>query len=364
MKFVAEYIWLDGKNNLRAKSRTVNISVTQQELQKRDIMKEILDVSLYKDWSYDGSSTWQAVGSDSEIIIKPAAVFSDPFRKAPNVLVLCDTYYPNGEPLPNNHRHAAKKIFEKKPEEKPWYGIEQEFFLMKSCKHCPTKPSVNPLGWSKEALPQGQYYCSVGANNAFGRKICEQAYHLCLESGVNASGMNAEVAPGQWEIQVGPCEGLDAGDHLLICRYILARVGEIHGVQINYHPKPLEGDWNGTGCHVNYSTVSMREEGGYEKILEAIKKLESKHMEHMAIYGLDNNQRMSGKHETSSYETFSYGVANRGASIRIPRETEREGKGYLEDRRPGGNIDPYQVTSKLFETTVLFNEEKESSNEL
>ena len=352
MKFVAESIWRDGKNGLRSKSRTVDIKVTKEDLKSRNIMTEIINVDLYSEWSYDGSSTGQATGSDSEIILKPVYVCTDPFRKAPNVFVLCTTYNPNGEPTVTNTRHNAEKIFSQNKNLEPWFAIEQEFFLMKSCQKHPTKKSIKPLGWREDAVEQGQYYCSIGAENAFGRTVAERAYHLILEAGLNASGMNAEVAPGQWEIQIGPSGGLMTCDQLWISRYILERVGELNGVQINYDPKPIDGNWNGSGGHVNYSTKPMREEGGYPIIIDAIEKLEKNHLKHMKVYGEGNEKRMSGKHETSSYNNFTWGVANRGASIRIPRNTEKDGKGYLEDRRPSANLDPYLVTSIIFETTT------------
>jgi len=242
MKFVAEYLWIGPKGEIRGKSRTVDIDDETTKNMKRN---GLLNSELYSEWSYDGSSTEQSDGFDSEIIVQPVAVFRDPFRKGANVLVLCDSYRPNGEPTNENTRLWAKSVFDKIGDQKPWFGIEQEFFIMMPDKDNVTKESVKPLGWTEDANPQGQYYCAVGHNNSFGRSIAEQAYHLALEAGLNCSGMNAEVAPGQWEIQVGPCEGLEAGDHLNILRYILQRVGETHGVQINLEPKPVKGDWNG-----------------------------------------------------------------------------------------------------------------------
>ena len=352
MKLIAEYIWIGGNDEYRSKSRTIDSPISREELVKKNLMGELLDVSKYEEWNYDGSSTDQASGDYSEIILKPAAVYMDPFRKAPNVMVLCETYRPNGEPLPNNHRKHAKELFAKNKESEPWFGVEQEFFIMDGDGPYNSATSLNSLGLSK-ATKQGQYYCSVGVNNAFGRQVAERAYMACLDAGVNVSGMNAEVAPGQWELQVGPCVGIDSGDQVMMLRYLLHRIGEICGVQINFDPKPLKGDWNGSGCHTNYSTKAMREKGGLKVIREAIKKLERKHTEHMAIYGSGNEERMTGKCETASYEHFSSGVGDRGASIRIPTTTEKENKGYLEDRRPSSNMDPYLVTSKLFETTVL-----------
>ena len=340
MSTFAEYVWLGGSNEFRSKSRVMNDICFQNSIE-------------YPEWSYDGSSTNQADGNDSEVILRPCAVFKDPFVSPSNgVLVLCETYTPDGIRMENNHRQEANEIFMRKQDEKPWFGIEQEFYLTCQKSQYSSETSETPLGM-EYAKVQGQYYCSVGSNNAFGRDVVFEAYQACVNAGVKVSGMNAEVAPGQWEIQVGPCEGIESGDHLMMCRYILHRVGEKYGVQVNFDPKLVKGDWNGSGCHVNYSTMSMREDGGYEHIISAINKLERRHEEHMEWYGDGNERRMTGKHETARYDKFSYGVANRGASVRIPRQTYKERKGYFEDRRPGSNIDPYVVTSMIFKTTVL-----------
>jgi glutamine synthetase len=201
---------------------------------------------------------------------------------------------------------------------------------------------------------QGQYYCSVGTENAFGRQIADYHLRMCIIAGVKISGINAEVAPGQWEFQIGPCEGIEQGDHMWIARYLLERVGELFHVSINFEPKPMKGQLNGSGCHTNFSTHNMRNgtsnRTGLEYIDEAIKKLSIKHSEHMEVYGSGNEERMTGEFETAKYDVFSDGIANRGCSIRRGNETYKNQKGYFEDRRPSSNCDPYLVTSKIFDT--------------
>jgi glutamine synthetase len=337
---LAEYVWVDAVGNTRSKTRTLTAD-------------KAASVESLPSWNFDGSSTDQAPGDDSEVILKPQRIFTDPFRPRSdgqkNILVMCDTYTPAGDPLDTNTRAYAQQFFDGKEDEETWFGLEQEFTLFNLDER-------TPLGWPEggaPSRPQGPYYCSVGPENNFGRAITDSLYKACLYAGINISGVNGEVMPGQQEYQVGPCIGIDAGDQLMMSRYILMRVCEDFQVYCTLHPKPIvEGDWNGAGMHTNVSTKSMREEGGLDIIKKAIYKLGEKHSEHIEIYGEGNELRLTGKFETASIEDFSFGIANRGASIRIGRETEQDGKGYFEDRRPSSNADPYLVTGKIMSTIM------------
>jgi len=337
---LAEYVWIDAKGTFRCKTKTLET--------------ECKTVEDYPIWNFDGSSTGQAPGHDSEVYLKPAAVFKDPWRRGAHVVVLCECVVPVGDtmkfkPQPEfNTRATALKIFDRCKEAKPWYGIEQEYTLFYD--DCRT-----PFGWPNKGFPapQGPYYCSAGAQNAYGRRVADAHYRACIYAGVKVAGINAEVMAGQWEYQIGPCEGIQSGDHVMMSRYVMYRVCEDYGVVVSFDPKPISGDWNGAGAHTNYSTLKMRSEGGYGEIIDAIKKLEAKHMKHIESYGKGNERRLTGLHETAKITEFTYGVADRGASVRIPRTTFLEKKGYLEDRRPASNMDPYIVTALIAQTTIL-----------
>ena len=336
MKICLEYVWIGGNQELRSKTKVVDYSDS---------------INYMIEWNFDGSSTGQADGKESEIILKPVKIINDPIRKNGKI-ILCETYFPNGIVHPTNNRVLANQIFMRGLKEKPWFGLEQEYFMIDNI-------TGNPLGFVNNLVtnPQGQYYCSIGAENAFGRNIAEEHLQACIESGIKISGINSEVAPGQWEFQIGPCEGIEEGDDLWLARYLLIIIAEKYNIRINFEPKPLKGNWNGSGCHANFSTEKMRdgttEHNGLYYIDEAITKLSKKHKEHMEVYGTGNEERMSGKLETSSFHNFTDGIANRGCSIRRGNETFKNGKGYFEDRRPSSNCDPYLVTSKIFETCCL-----------
>jgi len=338
-KVLAEYVWLGGSYttggfDIRQKTKTLS--------------KAPVNVDELPIWNFDGSSTGQAPGDDSEVLLKPVRMYKDPFRGGENILVLCECLTPKMEPIPTNTRRAAKAAFDKKLDEAPWFGIEQEYTLFE-------KDGVTPLGWPVGGFPrpQGPYYCSAGTDVSFGRQAMEDHYEACIYSGVEIAGINAEVMPGQWEYQIGPCTGIQSGDDMWMSRYLMIRVCERLGINVSFDPKPIPGDWNGAGCHTNYSTKAMRDAGGYKVIIAAIEKLEKKHEEHIKVYGTGNERRLTGAHETASIDKFSYGVANRGASVRIPRTAEADQCGYFEDRRPASNMDPYIVTSKIFQTTCL-----------
>jgi glutamine synthetase len=342
-KIILDYVWIGGNNELRSKIRVFKLDKNIETMDKKILLSQL-------EWNYDGSSTQQADGDDSEITLKAVNMYPEPIYAEKRYFIICDTYKSNGEPAKNNNRKLALELFNTKLEEKPWFGMEQEYFMMKNLQH------PEPIGY-KNSQKQGQYYCGVGAENAFGREIAEKHLKVCILYGINISGINAEVAPGQWEFQIGPCEGINAGDEMILARYLLIKIAEKENISIDFEPKPLKGDWNGSGCHTNYSTKNMREgygnTTGLDYINNAIEKLADKHNEHMQVYGTGNEQRMTGKHETASYDIFTFGVGNRGASVRIGNKTFTDKKGYFEDRRPSSNCDPYLVTSKIFETTCL-----------
>jgi glutamine synthetase len=316
---VAEYIWLDVDNKFCSK------------------IKVIKAINEINEWNYDGSSTGQATTISSEIILKPVKTFINPFLDG--YLIICATYDINDNPLPNNHFHKAKEIFDKNLNEKPWFGLEQEYFFSKS----------NGYLGHDTIFQNERYYCSPINQDQLGVDISTKHLEYCIKAGINISGINAEVVSGQWEFQIGPCEGIEAGHHMMAARYLLERISIKENIYIDYKPKPIS-NMNGSGCHINFSTQKMREENGLDIIMEAIKKLENNHSYHMENYGKDNNKRMTGKHETASFDKFSWGVGTRNTSIRIGNDTFKNKKGYFEDRRPASNIDSYLATSIIFNT--------------
>jgi glutamine synthetase len=330
---IVEYVWIGGSGlDMRSKCRTV----------LKDKVQSIADL---EDWNFDGSSTQQASGFDSEIFLEPKCLINDPLRGGNNMIVLCDAYRPDGEPCHSNFRKESSALLQLASHERPTFAFEQEYILYKGSR---------PLGFPRKGLPapQGQYYCSNGAENCIGREVMEMHHRVCLAAGLRISGTNAEVFPGQWEFQVGPCEGIRAADELWLARFLLIRVAELFKLSVSLDPKPILGDWNGSGNHCNYSTVSTMAEGGLATIETYISRLKDRHAEHILVYGSDNSKRLTGKHETASIHEFRSGVADRGASIRIPRVTARGARGYFEDRRPASNCDPYLVTGMMADTTI------------
>ncbi|CAI2347908.1 unnamed protein product [Caenorhabditis sp. 36 PRJEB53466] len=340
-KCQATYVWIDGTGeHLRSKTRTFEKGAPAS-------------IEHYPIWNYDGSSTGQAEGVDSDRYLRPVAVFPDPFLGGSNKLVMCDTLDHEMKPTKTSHRDYCAGVMKAVADSHPWFGMEQEYLIVDRDEH--------PLGWPKHGYPapQGKYYCGVGADRAFGREVVETHYRACLHANISICGVNAEVTPGQWEFQIGTCEGVDMGDQLWMARYILHRVAEQFGVCISLDPKPkvTMGDWNGAGCHTNFSTTEMRAAGGIKAIEAAMAGLERTHSEAMKVYdpngGKDNLRRLTGKHETSNPNKFSWGVANRACSVRIPRQVSQDGCGYLEDRRPSSNCDPYLVTAMIVQSVLL-----------
>lgn len=327
-KFKLEYVWLDGytpEPNLRSKTKIVD-----------EAPKSVADLAL---WGFDGSSTQQAEGHSSDCVLKPVALYPDTSRKN-GFLVMCEVLLPDHKPHPTNHRALVGE------DDDLWIGLEQEYFFMEAGR---------PLGFPEAGYPapQGPYYTGVGYKNVgdVARQIVEEHIDLCLDAGINLEGINAEVAKGQWEFQVFAKGSKKIGDDMWIARYFMMRLCEKYGIDVEFHCKPIRGDWNGSGMHCNFSTKYLRETGGkeyFEKLMAAFDKYRD---EHIAAYGPDNHLRLTGLHETQSIDKFNWGVANRGASIRVPHSFMNNNyKGYLEDRRPNSAANPYKIVARVLQT--------------
>ena len=340
---LAEYIWLDGAvptRYLRSKAKVVNLGPNP-------------DISEFPEWSFDGSSTNQANGNDSDCILKPVSFITDPIRGEGNFLVMCEVYNPDGEtPHESNSRAQLRAILDAGAgKTNPWFGFEQEYTLFKN---------RTPLGWPEHGFPapQGPYYCGVGADEIFGREVAEAHAELCLQTELMFYGINAEVMPGQWEFQIGfrgdenePADALKVCDHTWLARWLLYRVGEEFGISVSLDNKPVKGDWNGAGMHTNFSNDDTRDKAKGRAAIEAgTKALSGKHAEHIKLYGAGLSDRLTGLHETCDIDTFKVGTADRGCSIRIPQPVAQKGYGYFEDRRPGANADPYLVAARICAT--------------
>lgn len=350
MKCILEYVWIDADGGMRSKTRIAHNA----------FVDTVSDPAQWE-WSFDGSSTGQATGTDSDVIIRPIAQYRNPFYHNDAIsrssLVLCETYNKDGTtPHATNARVKCAQTEAACLTDEPLFGIEQEYIIFDRDKKVPYQ-------WASMGDPgcggQGPYYCGVGGDRCFGRKIADQHLQACLRAGIDICGTNAEVMASQWEFQIGPLPALQASDQLWMARYILLRITEEHGCCVTFHPKPLR-TWNGSGGHTNFSTAAMRgsNSGAMNAIMDACTKLQANHAEHMAVYGEFNEQRMTGLHETSSMHECTWGISDRGRSIRIPRHVANQGHGYLEDRRPAANLDPYLVTERIMRTCCL-NETRE-----
>ncbi|MBX3421852.1 MAG: glutamine synthetase beta-grasp domain-containing protein [Pirellulaceae bacterium] len=323
-----EYVWLDGylpEPNLRSKTKIVSKAPGS-----------VADLPI---WGFDGSSTQQAEGKSSDCVLKPVALYPDSTRKN-GFLVMSEVLLPDGTPHPSNFRATVGDA------DDLWIGFEQEYFFYEDGR---------PLGFPKDGYPgpQGPYYTGVGYKNVgdIARQVVEEHIDITLDAGINIEGINAEVAKGQWEFQIFSAGSKKAGDDMWIARYLMLRLAEKYGLDVEFHCKPIKGDWNGSGMHTNFSTKYMRETGGeayFNKLMAAFEKYAN---EHIAAYGPDNHLRLTGLHETQSIDKFNWGVANRGASLRIPHSFMNNNyKGYIEDRRPNSQADPYKILSRLLKT--------------
>jgi glutamine synthetase len=326
MPYQAEYIWIDG---------------TKPSPLLRNKTRIVADGKEPEIWGFDGSSTNQAPGANSDCVLRPVYTCPDPLRGEGDILVLCDVELTDFTPHPTNTRAFCVAAAEKYADQEPMFGIEQEYTFFQNGR---------PLGWPENGYPapQGPYYCGVGGEKMVGREIVEAHTSACLKAGLSIEGTNAEVMMGQWEFQIGVLPAPMIGDQMWVARWLLHRIAEDFGVVVSFDAKPMPGDWNGAGAHTNFSTKATMQ--GYDAIVTACEALGRNAQAHVEAYGAGIKDRLTGAHETASWDKFSWGASDRGASVRIPWAVEKAKKGWLEDRRPNANMDPYVVAGMIIET--------------
>jgi glutamine synthetase len=337
-KIVAEYVWIDSDLNLRSKTKII------EKLEYHSSIKD------FPEWNFDGSSTGQSKTKNSDLILKPVDFIKNPLIDKKYINQNCGYYLVLCEVVDSesNNYTELKKLFHKTLEEQPWFGIEQEYMLL----DYEGLPLDQYLINKDFEYKENQHYCSVGTGKSMGREIVIEHMHACLEAGIKICGINSEVTPSQWEFQIGPLYALEMCNQLWLARYILIQIAESHNVTVTFHPKPFS-NLNGSGAHTNFSTKAMREEGGIDEIYKAIDKLSKNHKQHIEVYGNYNDMRLTGNNETANINTFSYGKCDRSSSIRIPINVIKDKKGYMEDRRPAANMDPYLVVGRILKTVIL-----------
>jgi len=347
-----EYIWTDGKSSKNVRSKTKYMIWDRSKIRTpEDFIKSV------PEWSYDGSSTNQANTEESDCVLKPVKVVPNTLENSriPSFIVLCEVMNPDGTPHESNTRANLLERLEETELYDMWFSVEQEFIMTNAV-------TGNPLGWDEysdgEPAPQGDYYCGVGPDVVVGRELMEAHAFACNNSGISVGGTNAEVMLSQWEYQLDAKPAIQSADNLIISRFILQRLGERMHIGISYDPKPVEGEWNGSGAHINFSTKYMRESADMDYMNLICSSMGAYHDKSIEVYGEGNERRLTGEHETSSIDKFTWGELDRTASIRIPIYTvKNDGKGYLEDRRPGANVDPYEAFSYLLGVTNNISEE-------
>ena len=331
-----DYVWLDGYDvkNMRMKTRYFN--------------GYELDMSDLPVWGFDGSSTMQADGVNSDCVLEPVKLYKNPIDPmGMSHIVLCEVMNPDGTPHKSNTRAKMRTIIEdcggfEKIGKDMKFGIEQEYVFFDN-------KTGRPSGWPDNGFPppQGRYYCGVGGDVVEHRNLVDEHAEMCNRIGIPVQGTNAEVMLSQWEYQVGPANCLDISDHLWAARFILELLAEQHGLYVKLDPKPIVGDWNGSGAHINFSTKFMREDSTMDDIEAICREMGKYSHDMLSVYGKGNEMRLTGNHETAHIGDYSWGVSDRGASIRIPLSTANKGKGYLEDHRPAANIDPYEAVGVI-----------------
>ena len=324
-----EYIWLDSDYEFRTKTKVFPY--------KYDTMPVLEDIPI---WNFDGSSTGQAPSDGiTEVILKPVCLTQNPFIGENSYLVLCQTMNSYNEPIETNKCYEAMKLLKSPDVEnlEIWFGVELEFFF----------ESIEGKDYMG---PQGKYYCGLGQVDYNERKIMETLVKYCQKANIPISGFNQEVAPHQWEYQIGPINATWAPHGVYLSRYILDRISEMFDKRTIWHPKPYSGDYNGSGCHVNMSSQLTRDDEGLTHIYKVLKVIEADHTNFIENYtGKNNNLRLTGAHETSDPFKFTYSEGGRGSSIRIPTQVMSDGYGYFEDRRPGSSINYYETLAKYAE---------------